>query len=877
MLSPNLARIRSFDVVPSLPEPLDPLLELAHNLWWSWQPTAVQLFKRIDPELWRRSGHNPVQMLGSCPQNRLEQIATDDGFLTSMHRIAENLKIHVERTTWLASLHDNPGPCTIAYFCAEFGLTECLQIYSGGLGCLAGDHLKSASELGLPLVGIGLLYRHGYFQQYLNADGWQQEYYPDLDCANLPIKPVRDDDGRQIKVTIELPDREVHVAIWKVRVGRIDLYLLDTNVPENGEEDRNITAHLYGGDMEMRIKQEIVLGVGGVRALAACGIHPDICHMNEGYSAFLALERTRMLIEKHDLSFDEARQQAAASHIFTTHTPVPAGIDRFPPELVEQYLGHYQESLRLDIEGLLALGRENVSAKNEFFSMAVLAIRMSDWSNGVSALHGQVSRNMWQNIWPGIPEPEIPISHVTNGVHARSWMSGELINLIDGYLGARWQHQPADESAWATVHEVPDEEMWRIHEQNRRRLIIWTRRQLRQHMEARGNNPDQLATAEDALDPNALTIGFARRFATYKRGDLLLADADRLCALLNNKRRPVQLLIAGKAHPADSSGKDIIRHIVQFAQEHDMMRHIVFIENYNINVARYLVQGCDVWLNTPRRGMEASGTSGMKAALNGVLNCSVLDGWWDEAYASELGWAVGRGESYADVKSQDAIESNALYDLIEKQIIPLFYQRDEQGIPRQWVGRMKKCIATLAPEFNTNRMVRQYTEKFYLPALRRSRMLGEDNLSKSIELAHQKDRLRSAWNRISVEHVDAYTSRPLRVGDELNLTVTVSLADIGPEELRVQIYAGDLDNDGHIRNGQATDLAHHQDLGAGRHQFRGIINTDRSGRHGYAVRIIPGGPIFQDITEPGLIHWDSLSPSVAAAGHSAHMVAARSV
>ncbi len=861
MLSPDMARIRSFEVVPSLPEPLRPLLDIAYNLWWTWHPEAVELFVRLDRQLWHETNHNPVKMLGVCPQEVLDDAARDDGFLTSLSRVMANLSRHMNRTPWLVKKKMDPGSLhggpNIAYFSAEFGLTECLQIYSGGLGCLAGDHLKSAGELGLPLVGVGLLYRHGYFQQYLNAEGWQQEFYIDLDFANLPVKPVRDENDRQITVSVDLPGRRLHIAVWQVQVGRIMLYLLDTNLPENDPMDRIITGQLYGGDMEMRIKQEIVLGIGGMRALEAMGIRPEVFHMNEGHSAFLALEHIRRLIEDHNVSFDEARQFAAASHVFTTHTPVPAGIDRFPPEMIQRYFKHYHPELRLDMEGLLALGRENVFARNEFFSMAVLALRTSDWVNGVSKLHGAVSRRMWRQIWPGLPEDEVPITHVTNGVHARSWMSGDLIAVLDRYIGSRWQEDPGDHRVWQQVYEVPDEELWRVHERRRQALIVWTRRQLKRQLEARGTSPAQVRAALEQLNPDALTIGFARRFATYKRGTLFLRDPERLLKLLADAERPIQIIVAGKAHPADGGGKELIRQIVNFAERSPHGHKIVFIENYDINVARYLVQGCDLWLNNPRRGMEASGTSGMKAAINGVLNCSVMDGWWDEAYEPEIGWQIGRGEEYANPETADDIESRALYDMLENQIIPMFYDRDEFGIPREWVKWMKKSIATLAPCFNTNRMVQDYALQLYLPAIERARMLGANNLKRSIELAHQKDRLRANWGRLRIEDVKAPTNKPLGVNDRLEIAAIVNLADLKPEEVRVQVCVGLLDNDGRLIESTVHDLKYDSDLGDGRHQFMGTITATTSGRHGFALRIIPGGELFDGVYEPGLIYWES--------------------
>ncbi|MFA9478398.1 alpha-glucan family phosphorylase [Phycisphaerales bacterium AB-hyl4] len=866
MLSPDLARIRSFEVVPSLPEPLKPLLDIAYNLWWSWHPEAVELFIRLDRNLWHETHHNPVKLLGMVPQQTLDTFSRDEGYISSLARVQENLQRHMTRTPWLQSTeHRDAKDFTIAYFCAEFGLTECLQVYSGGLGCLAGDHLKSAAELGLPFVAVGLLYRNGYFQQYLNADGWQQEYYPELDLANLPLRPVSDSKGNQVKVTVDLPGRVVHIGLWLVKVGRIPLYLLDTNLPENEEDDRGITSQLYGGDMETRIKQEIVLGIGGVRALEAINIRPDVCHMNEGHSAFLALERVRRLIEEHDLSFDEARQAGAASNVFTTHTPVPAGIDRFPPDMVDRYFRSYVPGLRLDMEGLFALGRENVFNKHEFFSMAVLAIRTSSWANGVSKLHGKISRHMWQGIWPQVPESEIPIKHVTNGVHARSWLSSELMYLLDRYLGARWQNNPADQSVWKAVMEMPEEELWRLHERRRQKLVIWARRRLRKQFEARNINPDHIAAAADALDPMALTIGFARRFATYKRGNLFLRDPDRLMRLLSDADRPVQFIFAGKAHPADGGGKELIRQIVKFARESDAGHKIVFLENYDINVARYLVQGCDLWLNTPRRGMEASGTSGMKAAMNGVLNCSIMDGWWDEAAEPDLGWSIGRGEEYSNPAAADDLESRAFYDLLEQEIVPLFYNRDSQGIPRQWVTRMKKCIASLAPGFNTNRMVQEYAEKLYLPALRRGRDLTADKLKKSVELAHQKVRLRGAWGKLRVDMVQAKTEQAMGVRDALPVTATVYLGELQPDEVKVQAYTGPLDTAGRIVGGKPVTLKHDKSLGKGKHRFTGEINAINSGRYGFAIRIVPGDEIFDITPEPGLIHWEGVKSKPAAA------------
>lgn len=868
MLSSSLALIHSFDVVPSLPQPLRPLLKIAYNLWWTWQPMAVNLFIRLDPELWHATNHNPVRMLGMCSQQVLDNAADDPDYRHALDHVLGRLNQHLDQPTWFDTWKpdpgylnesSSPGPAdlpTIAYFSAEYGLTECLQTYSGGLGCLAGDHLKSSSELGLPLVAIGLLYRHGYFQQYLNNDGWQQEYYPDLDFPNLPVQPVLDDLGQQVKVTVQIVGRTVTIAAWRVIVGRVDLYLLDTNLPENERADRAISGQLYGGDMETRIRQEIILGIGGVRVLAAMGIRPTICHMNEGHSAFLALERIRQLIERHGVTFDEARQQAAASHIFTTHTPVPAGIDRFPPEMIQRYFKHYHASLRLDMEGLLALGREDVSDQHEFFSMAVLAIRTADHLNGVSKLHGNVSRSMWKHIWPGVPENELPITHVTNGVHARSWLSPEMIALLDKYLGSCWQQDPVDGAIWQRIADVPDEELWDVHEQRRESLICWAQQRLKNQLEAGGINHHEIRVRVDALDPHCLTVGFARRFATYKRGALLLRDQARLLNMLGDSQHPIQFLIAGKAHPADGGGKDLIRQIIHFARESRAAHKVVFIENYDIQVAKYLVQGCDVWLNTPRRKMEASGTSGMKAAINGALNCSILDGWWDEAYTPKCGWVIGRGEEYSNPDDADDIESHELYDLFESHIIPMFYNRDSQGLPRQWIAWMKHTIGTLAPKFNTNRMVQTYTENLYTKAVHRANLLHRHNLDNAIKLTNQKMRLHNAWENIKFERVESNTSQPLNVRQTLPITATVNLGQITPDEICVQIYTGQMGNEGQITRGKSFDMVHEADLGDGRHRFIGKLKTSSTGKHGFGVRVVPAGELFEGITIPGLIHWN---------------------
>jgi len=665
--------IKTLEIQPALPDRLEPLREIAYNLLWSWQLETIEMFRRLDRTLWEKVNHNPVALLGSIDQEKLDRAAADDAFLAHLDRVYEDLKFYEASPTWFSKTHFSTSTPVIAYFSAEFGLTECLPIYSGGLGILAGDHLKSASDLGVPLVGVGLLYQRGYFQQYLNADGWQQEFYPDNDFYNLPVWPEVTPGGEPAKITVEFPGRKVYARVWRIQVGRIPLLLLDTNVRENNVEDRKITAELYGGDNENRLKQEILLGIGGIRALRQAGINPAVCHMNEGHSAFLGLERIRLLITESNLSFREAATVSSKSTIFTTHTPVPAGIDTFPPALMTKYFSDYFPSLLIGREEFLGLGRRDPKNDSEPFNMAYLALHLSSYANGVSELHGAISRKMWKNRWPEVPDDEIPIDHITNGVNTRSWIPAEMAQLFDRYLGPDWAAKPADESIWEDIEAIPDDELWRTHERRRERLVAFARRRLGEQLKRRGARDLELRRAGEALDPEALTIGFARRFATYKRATLIFRDPERLRKILTNVDCPVQLIIAGKAHPQDSEGKELIRHIIHFARAEDIRRRILFLENYDITIGRYLVQGVDVWLNNPRRPLEASGTSGMKVLFNGGLNLSVVDGWWAEGYSPERGWAIGSGEEYEDLNYQDEVEASAIYDLLEKEIVPLFY------------------------------------------------------------------------------------------------------------------------------------------------------------------------------------------------------------
>ncbi|TMQ33570.1 MAG: glycosyltransferase family 1 protein [Planctomycetota bacterium] len=833
--------IRTFTVLPHLPERLQALQKIAYNMWWCWNHEAVALFRRIDDDLFDVVENSPVKLLGAIDQSRLEALQNDDGFLAHMDRVEEALNSYMTSPTWFQETYPGAGDFRVAYFSAEFGIHESIPIYSGGLGLLAGDHLKSASDLGLPLVGVGLMYREGYFRQYLNIDGWQQESYPENDFFNLPLVPETRADGSPLTISVPF--------------GRVPVYLLDTNIPQNSAEDRQITGRLYGGDNDMRIRQEMVLGIGGLRALHALGKVPTVCHMNEGHSAFGALERIRLLMEEHNLNFAAAREVVTAGTCFTTHTPVPAGNDVFPPQMVEYYFSGYLPQLRIDRQEFLALGRQNPRDENEAFCMTVLAVRLANITNGVSQLHGKVSRKMWRNLWPELPEAELPITSITNGVHTRSWLAPEMAQLYDRYLGVQWEERPTDYAIWRRADHIPDAELWRTHERRRERLVAFARARLKNQLRRRGAPPAEIARAEEALDPDALTIGFARRFATYKRGTLIFRNIDRLLAIINNKDRPVQIIFAGKAHPRDHSGKELIAEILHIARRPEFRRRILWLENYDIHVARTLVQGIDVWLNNPRRPLEASGTSGMKVCCNGGINMSVLDGWWVEGYMQNNGWAIGAGEEYTDLTYQDDVESRAIYDLLEQEVVPLFYTRSSDGLPRGWIRMMKQSISTCCPVFNTNRMIQDYVEKCYRPSAKRHNILLGDGLKNAVELAQWRKRLAQGWQQIKVEAVESNGADPMQVGKELDVKARVNLGGFSPDDVEVQLFHGQVDSLGDIPSPRTVTMSHNGTHEGNAWVFQGRIQCRASGQHGFAVRVLPRHANLSSPFEPGLVAW----------------------
>jgi starch phosphorylase len=702
-----------------IPEAVGRLDEVAYNLWWSWHDGARVLFKRLDRTLWKQTTHRPVKMLSEMTPEQIRR-ATDDPLF---RRAYNAVLMHFDRDTqsedlWFPTHYPELMDRPVAYFSFEFGLHQSLPIYSGGLGILSGDHCKEASDLGLPFVGVGFLYPQGYFRQRIPSHGWQEAVYAPLNPDEAPIRPVFDQDGQRVIVQVQLDREIVRAELWHVQVGRVNLYLMDTDVPQNSPWDRELTHRLYGGDQEMRIKQEIVLGIGGVRALRALGYNPAVWHMNEGHSAFLLLERIRELVEK-GRTFEEAVENVRATSVFTTHTPVPAGHDAFPFHLVERYFWHYWPTLGLDREAFLRLGAHQ-QEWGSAFNMTVLALRHAAHTNAVSELHGRVSRRMFQSVWPDTAEEEVPVISITNGVHVPTWMAGSMSRLLDKYLGVDWIEHHDDPALFARINDIPDVELWEVRQHLKRKLTSFIRERARERRINGEMDPEQVLTAGTFLDPEALTIGFARRFATYKRATLLFRDMERLKALLHDRYRPVQVVFAGKAHPADEPSKHLIQQIYNLAKDPAFGGRIAFVEDYDMHVAHYLVQGVDVWLNTPRRPYEASGTSGMKAALNGVPNLSVLDGWWAEGYNGFNGWSVGTVKQLEDPRQQDQVDAESLYRLIEEEVAPLYYHRDSDNVPRDWIQIVKEAIRTAVPVFCTRRMIKEYTQRMYVPAARQA-------------------------------------------------------------------------------------------------------------------------------------------------------------
>jgi len=853
---PIVRAIRRLTVRTVLPEPLAPLGELAANLRWEWHRETRQLLESLDPGTWMRVNGDPMLLLGEISRARLEELAKDRRFLRRLQDATDELNEYVEGDRWYQQRvpATTGGPSSIAYFSPEFGLSAVLPQYSGGLGILAGDHLKAASDLGVPMIGIGLLYRHGYFRQSLSGEGWQQERYPVVDPDGLPLALLREADGTAARVQVALPGgRSMQAQIWVVSVGRVPLLLLDTDVEDNASGERDVTDRLYGGGGDHRLLQEMLLGIGGVRALRAyCRIvgvpDADVYHMNEGHAGFQGVERIRELMETSEVSFDTALEAVRAGTIFTTHTPVPAGIDRFARELVAQHFDIGSVCPGVPANKVLALGAETYSGGDpDMFNMAVMGLRLAQRANGVSQLHGAVSREMFAGLWPGFDETEVPIASITNGVHAPTWLAPEMMELVERELGAA---QMISGDGWGAVAAISDSALWDVRRTLRGRLVADARRRLRESCLQRGSTDAELGWVEKALDPDVLTIGFARRVPSYKRLTLMLRDPERLKAMLLHPERPVQLIIAGKAHPADDGGKKLIQEIVKFADDPRVRHRIVFLPGYEIDMAQVLVPGCDVWLNNPLRPYEACGTSGMKSALNGGLNLSIRDGWWDEWYDGRNGWAIPSAEGAAD-ELRDDLEADALYDLIENEVAPRFYQRDGDAKPTGWLDMVRHTLGTLGPKVLATRMVRDYVDRLYLPAAQSSAALNED-FAGARQLADWKQAVVAQWPGVQVEHVESPGVDAPEIGSRLPLRAFVALAALGPEDVDVQVVSGRVDDDDVLWDPTTTSLVSAEAYESGRYRYEGEIALDRTGPFGYTVRIVPRHSLLASIAELGL-------------------------
>ena len=853
----SMKHLQTYRVVPNIPEPLAFLEILSRNLWWSWKATAVELFRRMDPRLWRASGRNPLLFLTLVPPQRMEELAADDSFLAHLDRVCKRFENGVRIATREAQpFGDNE---VVAYFSMEFGLHESIPIFAGGLGILAGDHMKASSDLSLPLVGVGLMYRRGYFRQVLDADGMQQEEYPATDLYLLPVEKARDADGNEIVVSVAGPEGDILARVWQIHVGRLRLLLLDTSLLENPPEVRQITSNLYVADPKTRLCQELVLGVGGMRALTALGLYPKVCHMNEGHSAFSGLERLALTMDTREMDLATAMEVVPRTTIFTTHTPVAAGHDEFHVPLVTPALKGFEKRLGVSVREILSWGQSRGASADSPLCMFYLGLRMSQYCNGVSRLHGQVARKMWAHEWPDKPVDEVPITHITNGVHLASWLSPEISLLFARYLGPLWHRDPQNENQYRRIDEIYDEELWHAHEMARARLL----RVCRDHVAGqyrRRNAPRPVQEeVQGLLDPDVLTIGFARRFATYKRAYLLFMDPERLEAIINSEKRPVQFIFAGKAHPRDNEGKDIIKQIVAFAQRPSVRHRMIFLEDYDMHLARVLVQGADVWLNTPRRPHEACGTSGMKAAINGVLNVSILDGWWAEGYDETVGWAIGeREDSHSDPAFQDVLESQALYNVLENDVIPTYYDRKNGSAPLRWIRMMKNAMKLTMEKFSGMRMVREYRDRFYFPAAACFDELVADGGVQARRLAEQRQRLLALWDQVWIALPRAEREGPFRVGDSVVVTAEVHLGALTPDEVRAEVYSGKLEAMDQVASSWAAEMVVDKPLGDGRYSYRGTLTCQASGRYGFSARVLPRGDDWQK-NIPGLMTWASTS------------------
>ena len=844
-------------VNPQLPKRINRLTEIANNLWWSWNTEVLKLFKEIDIDLWEKVDKNPVKFLKLISQEKLEQAAINQAILKQYDKIVNDFDGYMNsKNTWFAKKYPNEKNDVIAYFSAEYGLDETVPIYSGGLGILSGDHLKSASDLGVPLVAVGLLYKNGYFHQKIDKFGNQQSIYKDIDLMHLPISPVNDEKGDELKVLLKLPSKNLYLKVWQINVGRVKLYLLDSDIPENTDEMyRNITLRLYGGDQEMRMQQEIVLGMGGVNLLRTLGLDPNIYHMNEGHSSFLLIEVIKNIIKEKKVSFDIARDITSAKTVFTTHTPVPAGNDIFPMNLIEKYFKGYWTKLGIDKDTFLHLGTKPNDSLEAGFNMGILALKIAGKKNGVSKLHGAVSRELFGDVWPEIAPNESPITYITNGIHTCTWLAPNLKELYNKYLIPYWQDSIQIQDTWKKIDNIPDEKLWSEHLKRKEKLLNLVKENVTNRMRANGVSYEEINEIVSKLNPNALTIGFARRFATYKRATLIFRDLERITQILNNENRPVQLIFAGKAHPADKEGQDLIRYIHEISMKPQFKGKIFVLENYNIGIARYLVSGVDVWLNNPRRPMEASGTSGQKASVNGVVNFSVLDGWWAEGYDSKNGWTIGTNDEYESYEIQDDADSTSIYNVLEKKIIPTYYDKDKNGISSKWLRIMKNSIISTGGRYSTSRMVSDYTDKLYMPLINLTDKYYKD-LSNVADLNEWKSKMLINWDKIKIEQINNLDNISIDAGNKIEVNCKVTLPDISAENITVEVYAGRITENGRIEDIVVIpmDLAEANDE-TREYLYKAKLELSTGGSYGYTFRVMPRHNMILDPENLNLIKW----------------------
>ena len=843
-------------VNPQLPKRIEKLSDVANNLWWSWNTEYLKLFKKIDRDLWETVNKNPVKFLKQVSQEKLEEVSKNTSFLKEYDKIIENFENYMKsKNTWFSNKYPDNKNDLIAYFSAEYGLDETIPIYSGGLGILSGDHLKSASDLGIPLVAVGLLYKNGYFHQKINGYGEQETEYRDLNLSELPINPVKDKNGEDLIINVKFPKRRLYLKIWQINVGRIKLYLLDSDIDQNNVEDRNVTLRLYGGDQEMRIRQEIVLGMAGVNLLKTLGLNPTIYHMNEGHSAFLNLEIIKNIIKEKEVSFEIARDIASSKTVFTTHTPVPAGNDIFPVALVEKYFKDFWPRLNLSKEEFLMLGMKPGNKLQEGFNMGILALKIAGKKNGVSKLHGAVSRELFGDIWPNIAANESPITYVTNGIHTCSWLAPKLKDLYNKYLIPYWQDNIHQDYVWEKINNIPNEQLWNAHQERKMRLLQLVKESTVNRLRRSGYSYDDINEIVSKLDPNILTIGFARRFATYKRATLIFKDLERITQMLNNANKPVQIIFAGKAHPADKEGQDLIKYIHEISMMPQFKGKIFLLENYNIAMSRYLISGVDVWLNNPRRPMEASGTSGQKASVNGVINFSVLDGWWAEGYTQNNGWTIGTNAEFDSYETQDIADSTSMYNTLEGKIIPTYYDKNEKGISEKWMEIMKQSIITTGGKYSTSRMLVDYTNNLYMPLCNLTKKYYTNLEDVAAYNAWKKD-MYNNWDKIEIEQMNNLDNITLDAGNNIEVHCMVRLPNISEENITVEAYYGKILDNGLVENVSIIPMKlEKKDNDKREYYYNAKIELTTGGNYGYTFRVMPKNEMILEPSNLNLVKW----------------------